>query len=167
MELLKKIWEQSNFPNINFYLLYGLISNTIIWIIYKIFLCLLDTQDKIKDLVFKKGYIKENDINNENDENKNNNKFNDLMKQIKIKMIIFFIVILIIILLCFIYLVSFFAIYTGTRSKVFKAYYISLIEIILIKFVYGICLASLRIASEGNELKILYKIVYICDKYIS
>ena len=82
-------------------------------------------------------------------------------------MIVFYIIVILITAFCFIYLVSFFGIYTGTKGKVFKIYYISIIEIILIKLVYGLCLASLRIAAEGNELKSLYKFVYYCDKYLS
>jgi hypothetical protein len=48
---IKKIWGQEGYPGIQFYLLYGLISNIVIWVIYKIFLYLLDIQDKIKELV--------------------------------------------------------------------------------------------------------------------
>ena len=173
IKVIRKIWEESNFPDINFYLLYGLISNIIIWVIYKIFLCLLDNQDKVKELVIAKNKMNIEHNNNNEEENNNAlnddfaNKFNDLKKDIKIKMIIFYVITFILGIFCFIYLVSFFGIYTGTKSKIFTAYFISLIEIVLIKLVYGICLASLRIAGEGNELKILYKIVYIFDKYIS
>ena len=65
------------------------------------------------------------------------------------------------------YLTSFFAIYTGTKKLVLKAYYISIIEIVIIKFVYGLCLGSLRIAAEVNKFKNLYNFVYICDKYLA
>ena len=51
IKTIKKIWNESNFPQLNFYLLYGLLGNIIIWIIYKIFLCLLDIQDKVKELM--------------------------------------------------------------------------------------------------------------------
>ena len=180
MLLFKKIWTQSNFPQLDFYLLYGFLGNIVIFIIYKIFLCLLDSQDKVKELTNLK-----NKSNNENNNKENDNiddisekydevneeliqqKFNSIMKRIKIRMIIFFIIGFLITVFCFIYLVSFFAIYTGTKSKVFKMYYIALIEILLIKIIYGIILASLRIASEGNEIETIYKVVYICDKYVS
>ena len=181
IKTIKKIWTQSNFPQLNFYLLYGFLGNIVIFVIYKIFLCLLDSQDKVKELINLKN--KENNENN-NKENNNNiddiseggdgvdeelikQKFNNVIKRIKIRMIIFFIIGFLITIFCFIYLVSFFAIYTGTKSKVFKMYYIALIEILLIKIIYGIILASLRIASEGNEIKTIYKVVYICDKYVS
>jgi hypothetical protein len=169
IKVIKKIWNESNFPGINFYLLYGLISNIIIWVIYKIFLCLLDIQDKVKEIVSLKNNAKYNNEidNDELNYDSVNNKINELKKEMKIKMIIFYAILFALSLLCYIYLVSFFGIYTGTKSKVFTAYLISLIEIILIKCVYGICLASLRIASEGNEIKTIYKVVYICDRYIS
>ena len=168
---IKKIWEQENFPGIQFYLLYGLISNIAVWAIYKIFLCLLDMQDKIKELVEIQN--KNNDQSNA-DENINEiknenfqNKFNEVMKNLKCKIIIFYCIIFVFIILFTLYLVSFFSIYTGTKSLVLETYIISIIEIFLIKLVYGICLASLRIASEGNELVCLYKLVYILDKYLS
>ena len=188
IKTIKKIWEDSNYPNMNFYLLYGFLANIIIWIIYRIFILLLDNQDKIRALV--KLYNdsmnqisprekmeenrelndNENYNNKEIDNNKQdliNEKYEDLVNKIKIQTAIFYIIILLLTGFCFIYLVSFFAIYTGTKGKVLKAYYISIIEIILIKFVYGLCLGSLRIAGEGNELKSLYNFVYYCDKYLS
>ena len=189
IKTIKKIWEDSNYPSMNFYLLYGFLGNIIIWIIYRIFILLLDNQDRIRALVklnqenynvnnasrLKMG--ENNDINNnENENNKENDinlkdnineKYEELLKKIKIQMIVFYIIVILITAFCFIYLVSFFGIYTGTKGKVFKIYYISIIEIILIKLVYGLCLASLRIAAEGNELKSLYKFVYYCDKYLS
>ena len=67
----------------------------------------------------------------------------------------------------FMYLISFFAVYTGTKKLIIKAYYISIIEITIIKFVYGLSLGSLRIAAEINKFKNLYNFVYICDKYLS
>ena len=187
---IKKIFEDPNFPTMNFYLLYGFLSNVIIWIIYKAFSLLLDNQDRIRSLVkysndisnnnSSRNHLKENNNININDldnntelkNNKNpkdivNEKYEDLIKKIKIQTAVFYIVVILISGFCFIYLVSFFAVYTGTKGKVLKAYYISIIEIILIKFVYGLCLASLRIAGEGNELKSLYNFVYVCDKYLS
>ena len=176
---IKKIWEEENYPNMNFYLLYGFLGNVVIWLIYKIFLCLLDNQDKVNQIKNLKNSMnrtetEENlyeDDKTEKDEEINDEliqkKCNELIKRIKMSMIIFFVIGFLLTVFCFIYLVSFFAVYTGTKSKVLKLYLISLIEIVLIKFVYGICLAALRISSEANEIEKLYKVVYICEKYIS
>ena len=106
-----------------------------------------------------------NNNNEEVNEKAIQQKYEELIKMIKIRTIVFFVISFLLTIFGFLYLLSFFAIYTGTKSKVIKAYLISLIEIILIKAVYGIVLASLRIAAEGNEIEKIYKIVYICDKY--
>ena len=180
IKTIKKIWNQENFPQFNFYLLYGFLANVVVWVIYKIFICLLNVQDSVRELIKLKNELKNNEnkleTKNEDDLNEKEGeiteeliykKYDELAKKIKIKTIIFFIIGFLLTAFCFIYLLSFFAIYTGTKSKVIKAYYISLIEILLIKIIYGLCLASLRIAGERNEMEKLYKIVYICDKYVS
>ena len=147
--------EESDYPRMNFYLLYGFLSNVIIWVIYKIFLLLLDNQDRIRALIKysndnnmignnelgENEKEKKNDINSEisdNDEQTKQNvleRYEELIKKIKIQIIAYFITILIITGFCFLYLVSFFGIYIGTKRFVLKAYYISIIEIILIKFI--------------------------------
>ena len=174
--VIRKIWEESDFPDMRFYLLYGLICNLIVWVIYQIFVCILDIEDGVMELLKTKTNSKNNENNNENNDEENideinedleKEKYNKLMSQMKIKMIIFYLVVFLFTIFCSIYLISFFSIYTGTKSLVLEAYYISIIEIVLIKFVYGIILASLRIVSIVNEYKLLYKTVYIFDKYIS
>ena len=170
--VIRKIWEENDFPDISFYLLYGFICNLIVWIIYRILLCILDIEDGVKELTQAKNNSKSNENNDEenNDEMKKdleNKKFSKLISKMKIKMVIFYLVLFLFTIFCSIYLISFFSIYTGTKSRVLKSYYISIIEIVLIKFVYGIILALLRTMSAANEFKSLYKIVYIFDKYIS
>lgn len=192
IKTIKKIWAESNFPTINFYLLYGLIANIIVWIIYKIFIVLLDNQDTIRSFVkFSneiarktpekkeeeknsevhsnevKIYDIESNLDNENPQDLINRRYDEIVKKIKIQAIAFYIIILLLTGICFTYLVSFFAVYTGTKKLVLKCYYISIIEIALIKFVYGLCLASLRKAGEEKEFRGLYIFVYMCDKYLS
>ena len=171
IKTIKKIWKEDNYPGMQYYLLYGIITNIIVWAVYKIFLCLLDIQDNVKELIKLKSKN-----NNENNADNNNfeingenieNNLNQIMKTLKCRIIIFYIIIFVFIVLFTLYLISFFSIYTGTKDDVLLAYIISIIEILVIKLVYGICMASLRIASEGNELKSLYKIVYILNKYLS
>ena len=173
VKVIKKIWDQTDFPGIGFYILYGLISHIIIWIVYQIFLYIIDFRDKIKELVLLQKELKlqeSNDYDDNIDERNEkifNKKYKQIISSIKCTIVVFYIIIFIIILFCTIYLISFFALYTGTKKKVLKSYYISLIEILIIKFVYGFSLASLRTASRINKMKKVYKIVYICDKYIS
>lgn len=170
--VIRKIWENTDFPDMSFYLLYGLICNIIVWVVYQIFLCILDIEDGVKELLKVKNNSKNNGNNDEENiddinEDLENEKYNKLMSQMKIKMIIFYLVVFLLTIFCSIYLISFFSIYTGTKSLVLEAYYICIIEIVLIKFVYGIILAALRIVSTVNEFKCLYKLVYILDKYVS
>ena len=174
IKVIKKIWEKDNYPNINFYLLYGLISHIILWIIYKIFLYLLDCSDKIKELLLLKKALKEEDFVeelNDNSDEKNQNiinkKYKEQASHMRFRIFIFYLLMFAIIIFCTIYLISFFSIYTGTKKKVFTAFFISLFEILLIKIVYGLCLASLRLASKVNKMKSLYNLVYIFDKFIS
>ena len=73
VKIIKKIWEKSNFPKLNFYLLYGFIANVIIWVIYKLILFFLDNEESIRSLI---KYNKESIINGESNEKlkrKNNN----------------------------------------------------------------------------------------------
>ena len=173
IRVIKKIWNETGYPGIGFYLLYGLVSNIIIWIIYQIFLYIIDFKDKLKEIVLLQKELKNqetydfDDNIDERNEKIFNKKYSQIIKHIHCTIIVFYIIIYIIISFCAIYLISFFALYTGTRSRVIKAYIYSLIEIVIIKFVYGFSLASLRTASRINKMKKVYKIVYIFDKYIS
>ena len=173
IRVIKKIWRETNYPGAGFYILYGLISNIIIWIIYQIFLYILDFRDKIKEIVSLQKELKEQELYELDDNVDERNekifkkKYALTVKRIKCIIFAYYITMFIIIVFCTIYLISFFALYTGTRKRVFKAYYLSLIIILIIKFIYGFCLASLRIASKINKMKTLYKVVYILDKYIS
>jgi len=173
IRVIKKIWDQDGYPGIGFYLLYGLISNIIIWIIYQIFLYIIDFRDKIKEIVLLQKELKlqesydYDDNIDERNEKIFKKKYNQIISHIKCIIIIFYVIIFIIIAFCTIYLISFFALYTGTRKKVILSYIYSLIEIIIIKFVYGFTLALLRTASRINKMEKVYKVVYIFDKYIS
>ena len=172
IKLIKKIWDEENFPDFNFYILYGLIINIIIWIIYQIFLCLLDNRDKLKALIISKNELikaEKNGRENMNEINYNifRNKYNSYKFLMKCKIIVFYIIVFLFTLPLAIYLISFFALYTGTKRRVLKAYYISIVEILLIKFIYGFILCSLRLASKVSKIRCLYNIIYFLSKYVS
>ena len=139
IRVIKKIWREANYPGIGFYILYGLISNIIIWIIYQIFLYILDFRDKIKEVVSLQKELKEQEMYDFDDNIDERNekifkkKYTQTIKRIKCIIIAFYLVMFIIIIFCTIYLISFFALYTGTRKRVFTAYYSSLILIVIIK----------------------------------
>ena len=175
IKVIKKIWENDNFPNINFYLLYGLITNVIVWIIYQMFSCILDFHDRIKDMITLKSELIENqytedfDRDNIHDTNEGiyKEKYDELIFQIKCRISLFYVISFLFTLFFSIYLISFFSFYTGTKHRVLTAYYVSIIEILLIKIVYGTILASLRYASKKKGYKCLYNFVFILDKYLS
>ena len=174
IKVIKKIWEQENFPELDFYLLYGLISHVVVWVVYQIFLCILDNNDKFKDLVILKKQLEIRDNDNigvddieEKNESLLTKKYNDLIFQIKMKTALFYIISILLSLFITVYLISFFSLYTGTKRKVLKAYYISIIEILLIKFVYGLILSLIRLISILYNIKLLYSTVRIFNKYLS
>ena len=181
VKTIRKIWEEPDFPDRYFYLIRGLIANVIIWVIYKIFIHFLDNEDGIHSLIklnnenVMNGELIENIKGNENKDKNNEEEFNEitreryegLIRKIKIKTAVFYIIILIITGACSLYLVTFSAFYTGTKRFVIKTYYISILEIMAIKFVAGFCLGYLRVAAESNEIRCLYNIVYFFDKYFS
>lgn len=171
-KLIKKIWEEDNFPDFNFYVLYGLIINIIVWIIYQIFLCLLDNRDKVKVLIISKNELaKAEKKGQENASEINYNifrdKFNSYKTQMKCKIVVFYIIVFLFTFSLTIYLISFFSLYTGTKRRALKAYYISIIEMLLIKFVYGFILCSLRLASKVSRIRCLYNIICFLNKYVS
>ena len=155
IKTMKKIWEINDYPNTNYYLLYGFIANIIVWIIFKLFCCLLNNEHKVKKL------------NSINDNNKKEEKYNKIMYKIKRNMIIYFILQFLIILFCSFYLITFCGIYIGTKKRIFQSYGIAFIEIIIIKIIYGFILGLLRKISLLKEVNTLYNIVLIFNKYIS
>jgi len=175
VNIIRKIWENDNFPDINFYLLYGLIAHIIVWIIYQLFSCVLDFHDRIKDMITLKSELIENqytedfDKDNIHDSNEGiyKEKYDELIYQIKCRISLFYVISFLFTLFFSIYLISFFSFYTGTKHRVLTAYYVSIIEILLIKIVYGTILASLRYASKIKGYKCLYNFVFILDKYFS
>ena len=159
IKTIKKIWEKENYPDAGYYLLYGFISNLIIWIIFKIFYCLLDNERMIKKniLIRKKTF----------EGKKKERKYNKLMKVIKRNIIIYLCIQFALIMFCSFYLITFCGIYTGTKNKIFTAYGIAFIEIIIIKIIYGAVLGILRKVSLYIQNNTMYNVVLILNKYIS
>ena len=155
IKTLQKIYQNNDYPNINYYLLYGFIANIIVWIIFKLFYCLLNNEHKTKKII------------NINDKDKKNDKYNKIIYKIKRNMIIYLALQFLIILFCSFYLITFCGIYIGTKKLIFQSYGIAIVEIIIIKIIYGFILGILRKVSLYKEYNILYKIVLIFNKYIS
>ena len=129
----------------------------IVFVIYKGLSLLINNDKKIKELEL---YTKENKA-------EFNEKFKKMLFWAQIKIIIFYSLQLILLIIFYLYLIVFFGLYTGTSSNLVESYGIALIEILLIKILYGIILAVLRKISLSYRIQILYTIVVFLDTYIS
>ena len=162
IKTIRKIWNKDNFPGAGYYLLYGLLSCIIIWLIYRIILCLWSNNDKIKELL---KLIHFNNFGYNNDKIIYK-KYKNLIKKLKIKIIIFTIIEILLLAFCFIYFVTFCAVFIGTKTKVFISYAIALAEVLIIKILYAIILAFLRKLSLDKGKKVLYEVVRFMDTYL-
>ena len=160
---ISKIWNNDNFPGLGYYLLYGLISCIIIWIIYTIILCLWNNNDKIKEILRLIHASKKYGINKDNVINK---KYDNLGYKIKFKVAVYTFIEFLLLAFSFSYLVTFGTVYTGTINKVLKSYGIALIEVLIIKIIYGITLSILRKISLDKGKKSLYNVVLFMDTYL-
>ena len=160
---IKNIWNKENYPGIGLYLGYGLSSIIITWIIYTIFLCIISNKGKYNEILnIRKSKKKQKEIKAQ----LINKKCNLLISKMKIKMIIYFIIQFILIIFFFIYLVTLCAVYSGTMTRIFSSYGITILELIILKLIYGLILGIIRNYSLYNQKSGLYKCVLIFDKYL-
>ena len=164
IKTIQNIWNKENYPNLAHDLGYGLLAALIVWVIYRIFLCIINN-DTIINKYMNKSLTKSTTSEN-SDLRENNKMMNKLVSKIRNGMIIYFIIELIAVILCLLYVTTFSAIYIGTKAKVFKTYLITLVELLIIKIVYGIILGILRKIGLDKKIKTLYKIAYYFDRYI-
>ena len=161
IKTIKNIWNKENYPGFGLCIGYGLASCVITWVIYIIFICSMNSEGRFNQiLIIKKS-------------KKFQNKTSVLEKmcfnfisKTKMKIIIYSIIQFILIIFFFIYLITLCAVYTGTGKKIFISYGIAILEIIIIKIVYGLVLAILRYVSLSIEKEGLYNFVLFMDKYI-
>ena len=152
-----------NYPTLSYHLGYGIVSCLIVWVIYKIFLCILNNDDKIQRYIRKRI---DNTNDSESNVRKNSKKFNNLLCSIKTGMIVYFVIQFIFAVACMLYVTLFCAVYVGTKTQVFKTYAIALIEVLIIKIVYGIILGILRAVGLSKRSRIAYQIAYYLDKLL-
>lgn len=133
-----------------------------IWVIYRIFLYLLNNDNKIEK------YLKYR-INTNNDSESENiklnkRKYNHLLCKIKCGMIAYFIIQFILVLACSIYLSMFCVVYIGTKKYILETYGIALVEVIIIKIAYELIFGILSKIGLSKQISIIYKIAYFIDK---
>jgi hypothetical protein len=154
---LHKIWITDNYPNLNYHLSFGFLSCLISFIIYRGLYFLINNDKKINEIESIEK-VKKDEIGQ---------KYKNMMFWAQIKIIIFFAIQFILTFIFFLYLISFCGIYNGTSSKLAESYGIALIEVIIIKILYGLVLGILRKISLVHRINILYKIVRFLDLYIA
>ena len=154
---IHKIWIKEGYPNLSYYLAFGLVSSIIIFVIYKGLSLLIDNNRKINEI---ESIPKEN-------AKEIRQKFKKMMFWSKIKLIIFYVIEFVLLIIFFLYLISFCGVFSGTQSKLIESYGIALIEIVIIKIFYGLILGVLRKMSLSYEIDKLYNIVRFLDLYIS
>ena len=88
------------------------------------------------------------------------------MWKVKFKVAIYSIIEFLLIIFAFLYLTVFGSVYTGTQSNTFKTYGIALIEILIIKILYGTALAIMRQVSLSKQKKGLYNVVLFMNTYL-
>ena len=163
---INKIFFEKDYPSLSFYIIYGIISNILAWIIHYLLRLLISNDKKIN-----------NEINT-NREILNEPQSLDYVKQvepqvdklissIRIKLIIFNVIEFVLFIFCFIYLSICGSVYKGTKKYVFRAYGISLLEILIIRIVYAFILGFLRWLSLTINSINLYKVTNFIDLYIS
>ena len=157
IETIRKILKKDDYPSTNYYLSYGFLANIIVWIIYRLFCCLLNNEHKIKKLY---------SMNNL-DRDRKKEKTKNIIYKIKRNIIIYLVLQFLIIMFCSFYLITFCGIYLGTKKEIFTSYGIAIIEIIIIKIIYGFILGIFRKVSLYKNISILYNIALIFNKYIS
>lgn len=151
---LHKIWERDSYPNLSYYLSFGFVSGIISFIIYKALSFLINYSYKLNEI---KNIPKE-----EIEQQYNKMKFWN-----KIKLIAYYIVEFILLIIFYLYLISFCGVYTSAQSKLIQSYGIALVEIVIIKIIYGLVLGILRRVSLSYEINKLYNVVKLLDIYVS
>jgi len=163
IKTIHNIYIKENYPSFGYNLGYGLASCLIVWVIYKIFLCILGNDDRIQKYIRKRI-----DSSNDSESNvrRNAKRFNELLCSIKAGMIVYFVIQFIFAVVCLLYVTLFCAVYTGTKVKVFKTYGIALLEVLIIKIVYGIILGILRKVGLSKRSRVAYQIAYYFDRLL-
>ena len=85
----------------------------------------------------------------------------------QIKIIIFYAIEFIFVFLFFLYLTAFCGVYANAKAKLIESYGIALIEVVIIKILYGLVMGILRKVSLAYKINILYRIVQFLDLYIA
>ena len=155
--MLHKIWTKENYPDMNYYLAFGFVTSLIVFVIYKGATFLINNDLAMKDI---ESTPRENT-------NEISQKYTKMMKCSKIKLAIYYVLQFGLIIIFFLYLMTFCYLYSATQSSLVESYGIALIEVVIIKVIYGLILGILRKISLAYEVNKLYSVVKFLDLYIA
>ncbi len=164
IKTISKIYTKENFPGVDYYLLYGFLTLLITFVLYRLLYCLISNNDKVSEIIERKNFYSKNGIA---DTGLMEESYDDVKCKIKAKIIVFFVIEFVVLVFAFLFLTTFCGIYTKTKTVIFKGYGFGLIEILVIKIIYGIILGGLRKAAIGSKNLGLYNFVYFFDNYLS
>ena len=146
--MLHKIWTRENYPDMGYYLAFGF---------YKGLTFLINNDIKIKEI----------EMAPKNNTNEISEKYSKMIKCSKIKLAIYYVLQFGLSIVFFLYLMVYCYLYSSTQTSLIESYLVALIEVVVIKVVYGLILGILRKISLAYEKDKLYTVVRFLDLYIA
>jgi len=156
-DMLHKIWTKENYPNMGYYLAFGLVVSIIVFVVYKGLTFLINNDLKIKEI----------EMTPASNTNEISQKYSKMISCSKIKLAIYYVLQFAIIIIFFLYLMVYCYLYSATQTSLIESYLIALIEVVVIKVIYGLILGILRKVSLAYEKNKLYGVVRFLDLYIA
>ena len=155
--MLHKIWTRENYPDMNYYLAFGFVVSLIVFVIYKGFTFLLNNDLALKEI----------ESTPKDNTNEISQKYSKMVKCSKIKLAIYYVLQFGLMIIFFLYLMTFCYLYSANQGNLIESYLIALIEVVIIKLVYGLILGILRKISLAYEINKLYSVIRFLDLYIA
>jgi hypothetical protein len=155
--MLHKIWIREKYPDMGYYLAFGLVVSIIAFVIYRGLTFLINNDIKIKEI----------EMTPRNNTNEISQKYSKMIKCSKIKLAIYYVLQFGASIIFFLYLMVHCYLYSSTQTSLIESYLIALIEVVVIKVVYGLILGILRKISLAYEMNKLYTVVRFFDLYIA
>ena len=155
--MLHKIWTRENYPDMGYYLAFGFVVSIIVFVIYKGLTFLINNDIKIKEI----------EMTPRNNTNEISEKYSKMIKCSKIKLAIYYVLQFGLSIVFFLYLMVYCYLYSSTQTSLIESYLVALIEVVVIKVIYGLILGILRKISLAYEKNKLYTVVRFLDLYIA
>ena len=166
--MLHKIWIREKYPDMGYYLAFGLVVSIIAFVIYRVVSIIAFVIYRgLTFLINNDIKIKEIEMTPRNNTNEISQKYSKMIKCSKIKLAIYYVLQFGASIIFFLYLMVHCYLYSSTQTSLIESYLIALIEVVVIKVVYGLILGILRKISLAYEMNKLYTVVRFFDLYIA